>query len=89
MSVCPQLKESKRAVNSLRDIVDDEEDELEKVSWSGEPVGSECRPRGVPRPPPTPAGPCPRCCCWASARGPRAAGCPAVELIARRKRGTC
>uniref|UniRef100_A0A8B9T6J7 Spermatogenesis-defective protein 39 homolog n=1 Tax=Anas platyrhynchos TaxID=8839 RepID=A0A8B9T6J7_ANAPL len=59
-----QLKESKRAVNSLRDIVDDEEDELEKVSWSGEPVGSECRPRGVPRPPPTPAGPCPRCCCW-------------------------
>ncbi|NWZ29506.1 SPE39 protein, partial [Asarcornis scutulata] len=35
-----QLKESKRAVNSLRDIVDDEEDELEKVSWSGEPVGS-------------------------------------------------
>uniref|UniRef100_A0A8C2UAY6 Spermatogenesis-defective protein 39 homolog n=1 Tax=Coturnix japonica TaxID=93934 RepID=A0A8C2UAY6_COTJA len=36
----PQLKESKRAVNSLRDIVDDDDDDLEKVSWSGEPVGS-------------------------------------------------
>ncbi|NWX45887.1 SPE39 protein, partial [Steatornis caripensis] len=35
-----QLKESKRAVNSLRDIVDDEDDDLERVSWSGEPVGS-------------------------------------------------
>uniref|UniRef100_A0A8C9FHQ8 Spermatogenesis-defective protein 39 homolog n=1 Tax=Pavo cristatus TaxID=9049 RepID=A0A8C9FHQ8_PAVCR len=35
-----QLKESKRAVNSLRDIVDDDDDDLEKVSWSGEPVGS-------------------------------------------------
>ncbi|NXO73945.1 SPE39 protein, partial [Phainopepla nitens] len=35
-----QLKESKRAVNSLRDIVDDDDDELERVSWSGEPVGS-------------------------------------------------
>ncbi|XP_030069954.1 spermatogenesis-defective protein 39 homolog [Microcaecilia unicolor] len=34
-----QLKESKRAVNSLRDIVDDDDD-LEKYSWSGEPVGS-------------------------------------------------
>ncbi|XP_019407627.1 PREDICTED: spermatogenesis-defective protein 39 homolog isoform X1 [Crocodylus porosus] len=34
-----QLKESKRAVNSLRDIVDDDDD-LERVSWSGEPVGS-------------------------------------------------
>ncbi|XP_054828530.1 spermatogenesis-defective protein 39 homolog [Eublepharis macularius] len=34
-----QLKESKRAVNSLRDIVDDDDD-LEKFSWSGEPVGS-------------------------------------------------
>uniref|UniRef100_A0A8D2LP63 Spermatogenesis-defective protein 39 homolog n=1 Tax=Varanus komodoensis TaxID=61221 RepID=A0A8D2LP63_VARKO len=34
-----QLKESKRTVNSLRDIVDDD-DELEKFSWSGEPVGS-------------------------------------------------
>uniref|UniRef100_A0A674JUD1 Spermatogenesis-defective protein 39 homolog n=1 Tax=Terrapene triunguis TaxID=2587831 RepID=A0A674JUD1_9SAUR len=33
-----QLKESKRAVNSLRDIVDDDDD-LEKFSWSGEPVG--------------------------------------------------
>uniref|UniRef100_A0A8D2LPC3 Spermatogenesis-defective protein 39 homolog n=1 Tax=Varanus komodoensis TaxID=61221 RepID=A0A8D2LPC3_VARKO len=33
-----QLKESKRTVNSLRDIVDDD-DELEKFSWSGEPVG--------------------------------------------------
>jgi len=38
----PQLKESKRAVNSLRDIVDDDDDDLEKVSWSGEPVGSKC-----------------------------------------------
>lgn len=36
-----QLKESKRAVNSLRDFVDnDDDDDLEKVSWSGEPVGS-------------------------------------------------
>nr|XP_014434853.1 spermatogenesis-defective protein 39 homolog isoform X1 [Pelodiscus sinensis]XP_014434854.1 spermatogenesis-defective protein 39 homolog isoform X2 [Pelodiscus sinensis] len=35
-----QLKESKRAVNSLRDIVDDDNDDLEKFSWSGEPVGS-------------------------------------------------
>ncbi|NXL56677.1 SPE39 protein, partial [Chordeiles acutipennis] len=35
------LKESKRAVNSLRDIVDDDDDDdLERVSWSGEPVGS-------------------------------------------------
>uniref|UniRef100_A0A8B9P8W6 Spermatogenesis-defective protein 39 homolog n=1 Tax=Apteryx owenii TaxID=8824 RepID=A0A8B9P8W6_APTOW len=34
------LKESKRAVNSLRDIVDDDDDDLEKVSWSGDPVGS-------------------------------------------------
>lgn len=67
-------------MNSLRDIVDDEEDELEKVSWSGEPVGSECRPRGLPRPPPTPAGLCPRCC-WLP--------CPASELGACRKRGTC
>ncbi|XP_029453521.1 spermatogenesis-defective protein 39 homolog [Rhinatrema bivittatum] len=35
-----QLKESKRAVNSLREIVDDDDDDLEKYSWSGEPVGS-------------------------------------------------
>nr|XP_020758313.1 spermatogenesis-defective protein 39 homolog [Odocoileus virginianus texanus] len=36
-----QLKESKRAVNSLRDFVDDDdEDDLERVSWTGEPVGS-------------------------------------------------
>uniref|UniRef100_F7B0G8 Spermatogenesis-defective protein 39 homolog n=1 Tax=Ornithorhynchus anatinus TaxID=9258 RepID=F7B0G8_ORNAN len=35
-----QLKESKRAVNSLRDFVDDDDDDLEKVSWSGDPVGS-------------------------------------------------
>uniref|UniRef100_A0A674HH77 Spermatogenesis-defective protein 39 homolog n=1 Tax=Taeniopygia guttata TaxID=59729 RepID=A0A674HH77_TAEGU len=33
-------QESKRAVNSLRDIVDDDDDDLERVSWSGEPVGS-------------------------------------------------
>lgn len=40
--LCPlQLKESKRAVNSLRVFVDDDEDDdLERVSWSGEPVGS-------------------------------------------------
>ncbi|XP_078516093.1 spermatogenesis-defective protein 39 homolog isoform X1 [Lissotriton helveticus] len=35
-----QLKESKRAVNSLRDFVDDDDDELGKYSWTGEPVGS-------------------------------------------------
>ncbi|XP_063649878.1 spermatogenesis-defective protein 39 homolog isoform X7 [Pan troglodytes] len=40
-----QLKESKRAVNSLRDFVDDDDDDdLERVSWSGEPVGSRTRP---------------------------------------------
>lgn len=38
----PQLKESKKAVNSIRGLVDedDDEEEVEKVSWSGEPVGS-------------------------------------------------
>ena len=42
--VCLQLKESKRAVNSLRDFVDDDdEDDLERVSWTGEPVGSKYR----------------------------------------------
>lgn len=37
-----QLKESKQAVNNIRPLVDEEEDEddVEKVSWSGEPVGS-------------------------------------------------
>lgn len=42
VSVCCQLKESKQAVNSIRRLVeeDDDEDEVEKVSWSGEPVGS-------------------------------------------------
>lgn len=45
LSVLPyallQLKESKRAVNSLRDFVDDDDDDdLERVSWTGEPVGS-------------------------------------------------
>ncbi|XP_042359420.1 spermatogenesis-defective protein 39 homolog isoform X1 [Plectropomus leopardus] len=37
-----RLKESKQAVNSIRQFVedDDDEDEVEKVSWSGEPVGS-------------------------------------------------
>uniref|UniRef100_UPI0037E852D8 spermatogenesis-defective protein 39 homolog n=1 Tax=Semicossyphus pulcher TaxID=241346 RepID=UPI0037E852D8 len=37
-----RLKESKRAVNSIRRLVeeDDDEDDVEKVSWSGEPVGS-------------------------------------------------
>uniref|UniRef100_A0A2K5S5S8 Spermatogenesis-defective protein 39 homolog n=1 Tax=Cebus imitator TaxID=2715852 RepID=A0A2K5S5S8_CEBIM len=40
-----QLKESKRAVNSLRDFVDDDDDDdLERVSWTGEPVGSRTRP---------------------------------------------
>uniref|UniRef100_A0A8C1NCF1 Spermatogenesis-defective protein 39 homolog n=1 Tax=Cyprinus carpio TaxID=7962 RepID=A0A8C1NCF1_CYPCA len=33
-----QLKESKRAVNSI--LVDEDEDDVERVSWSGEPVGS-------------------------------------------------
>ncbi|XP_034018474.1 spermatogenesis-defective protein 39 homolog isoform X1 [Thalassophryne amazonica] len=37
-----RLAESKRAVNSIRRLVeeDDDEDDVEKVSWSGEPVGS-------------------------------------------------
>ncbi|KAF7651310.1 hypothetical protein LDENG_00112910 [Lucifuga dentata] len=37
-----RLKESKRAVNSIRPLMeeDDDEDDVEKVSWSGEPVGS-------------------------------------------------
>ncbi|KAG8011574.1 Spermatogenesis-defective protein 39-like protein, partial [Nibea albiflora] len=37
-----RLKESKQAVNSIRCLVeeDDDEDDVEKVSWSGEPVGS-------------------------------------------------
>ncbi|XP_028996666.1 spermatogenesis-defective protein 39 homolog [Betta splendens] len=37
-----KLKESKQAVNNIRSLVDEEEDEgdVEKVSWSGEPVGS-------------------------------------------------
>uniref|UniRef100_A0A673MK12 Spermatogenesis-defective protein 39 homolog n=1 Tax=Sinocyclocheilus rhinocerous TaxID=307959 RepID=A0A673MK12_9TELE len=36
-----QLKESKRAVNSiLVDDDDEDEDDVERVSWSGEPVGS-------------------------------------------------
>ncbi|KAG7508572.1 hypothetical protein JOB18_017318 [Solea senegalensis] len=38
-----RLQESKRAVNSIRGLVDDEdndEDDMERVSWSGEPVGS-------------------------------------------------
>lgn len=40
--VCFQLKESKQAVNSIRSLVeeDEDEDDVEKVSWSGEPVGS-------------------------------------------------
>lgn len=40
--LCLQLKESKQAVNSIRRLVeeDDDEDDVEKVSWSGEPVGS-------------------------------------------------
>uniref|UniRef100_A0A3Q1GJ69 Spermatogenesis-defective protein 39 homolog n=1 Tax=Acanthochromis polyacanthus TaxID=80966 RepID=A0A3Q1GJ69_9TELE len=37
-----RLKESRQAVNSIRPLVDedDDEDDVEKVSWSGEPVGS-------------------------------------------------
>ncbi|XP_029282190.1 spermatogenesis-defective protein 39 homolog isoform X2 [Cottoperca gobio] len=37
-----RLKESKQAVNSIRRLVeeDEDEDDVEKVSWSGEPVGS-------------------------------------------------
>ncbi|XP_053330608.1 spermatogenesis-defective protein 39 homolog [Spea bombifrons] len=35
-----QLKESKRAVNSLKAIVDEDDDDGEKFSWSGDPVGS-------------------------------------------------
>lgn len=39
---CCQLKESKRAVNSIGRLVEEDDDEdVEKVSWSGEPVGSE------------------------------------------------
>uniref|UniRef100_A0A8C4XHG6 Spermatogenesis-defective protein 39 homolog n=1 Tax=Erpetoichthys calabaricus TaxID=27687 RepID=A0A8C4XHG6_ERPCA len=39
-----QLKESKKAVNSIQTLVDDDddddEDDVEKVGWNGEPVGS-------------------------------------------------
>ncbi|KAM6954698.1 spermatogenesis-defective protein 39 homolog [Aplochiton taeniatus] len=38
-----RLKESKRAVNSIRSLVEEEEyedDDVQKVSWSGEPIGS-------------------------------------------------
>lgn len=28
-------------MNSIRDLVDEDDDDVEKVSWSGEPVGSE------------------------------------------------
>lgn len=37
-----RLKASRQAVNSIRPLVeeDDDEDEVEKVSWSGEPIGS-------------------------------------------------
>ncbi|KAI9528227.1 spermatogenesis-defective protein 39, partial [Dissostichus eleginoides] len=37
-----RLKESKQAVNSIRRLVeeDDDEEDVEKISWSGEPVGS-------------------------------------------------
>ncbi|KAK1874772.1 Spermatogenesis-defective protein 39 like [Dissostichus eleginoides] len=36
-----RLKESKQAVNSIRRLVeeDDDEEDVEKISWSGEPVG--------------------------------------------------
>ncbi|PIO13500.1 hypothetical protein AB205_0112780 [Aquarana catesbeiana] len=36
-----QLKESKRAVNSLKAFVDEDDEDWERVTWSGEPVGSE------------------------------------------------
>uniref|UniRef100_A0A7N8X639 Spermatogenesis-defective protein 39 homolog n=1 Tax=Mastacembelus armatus TaxID=205130 RepID=A0A7N8X639_9TELE len=38
-----KLKESKQTVNNIRPLVDEDEDDddVEKVSWSGEPVGSE------------------------------------------------
>lgn len=40
-----QFKESKRAVNSISHLVEEDDDEdVEKVSWSGEPVGSESVP---------------------------------------------
>ncbi|XP_075700606.1 spermatogenesis-defective protein 39 homolog [Rhinoderma darwinii] len=35
-----QLKESKRAVNSIKAFVDEDDEEWEKFTWSGEPVGS-------------------------------------------------
>ncbi|KAM9293962.1 spermatogenesis-defective protein 39 homolog [Gastrophryne carolinensis] len=35
-----QLKESKRAVNSLKAFVEDDDEEWERFTWSGEPVGS-------------------------------------------------
>lgn len=38
----PQLKESKKTVNSIRLLDEDDDDEVEKVSWSGEPIGSKC-----------------------------------------------
>ncbi|XP_061901233.1 spermatogenesis-defective protein 39 homolog [Entelurus aequoreus] len=34
-----KLKESKQTVNSIR-LVDEDDDDVEKVNWSGEPVGS-------------------------------------------------
>lgn len=37
-----QFKESKRAVKSIGRLVEEDDDEdVEKVNWSGEPVGSE------------------------------------------------
>uniref|UniRef100_A0A3Q2FYQ3 Spermatogenesis-defective protein 39 homolog n=1 Tax=Cyprinodon variegatus TaxID=28743 RepID=A0A3Q2FYQ3_CYPVA len=35
-----KLKESKMAVSSIGPLIDEEEEEWERVSWSGEPVGS-------------------------------------------------
>lgn len=35
-----QLKESKRAVNSLKAFVDEDDEDYGKFTWSGEPVGS-------------------------------------------------
>ncbi|KAM5129889.1 spermatogenesis-defective protein 39 homolog isoform 2-T3 [Mantella aurantiaca] len=35
-----QLKESKRTVNSLKALVEEDDEEFDKFTWSGEPVGS-------------------------------------------------
>lgn len=44
--ICCQVKESKQAVNQISHMVEnnDDDDNLEKFSWSGEPVGSKTVP---------------------------------------------